>query len=110
MRREQARGHAPSEWSVAAAPVFRQALILALSAATATSVFVADVATGSEISLSFLYLLPVALATWFLGKRAGLLFAGLSATGWVAAYLRTGHLYSAPHVLYWNATVELAMF
>ncbi|HEY2955279.1 MAG TPA: PP2C family protein-serine/threonine phosphatase [Candidatus Eisenbacteria bacterium] len=92
------------------APVLRRALILALSVATGTGVFLADIATGSEISLSFLYLVPVALATWFLGRRAGLLLAGLSAAGWVAAYLETGHLYSAPHILYWNATVELATF
>jgi hypothetical protein len=40
---------------------------------------VIDYVTGAEASIAPLYLLPIALATWFVGLRAGLPLAGLSA-------------------------------
>jgi hypothetical protein len=36
-----------------------------------------DYITGAEASIAPLYLVPVALATWFISLRAGLLLSGL---------------------------------
>jgi serine phosphatase RsbU (regulator of sigma subunit) len=102
----------PSESDPGAASrrVLRHALVLGIAAAGAFGVFLADFATGAEISLSFLYLLPIVVATWFFGRRMGLLFAGLSAAGWLAAYQLNGRFYSQPRILDWNLAVESATF
>lgn len=73
-------------------------------------VFAADVATGSELSVSFFYLLPVALAAWRLGLVAGLAFSAVCAVGWTLAYYVTGAFASHSSVLVWNACVEGAVF
>lgn len=69
-----------------------------------------DVLTGAEISFSIFYLVPVALAVWFSGKRVGLSVALLAAIAWLVADLMSGAVYSHPIIPYWNATVRLGFF
>jgi serine phosphatase RsbU (regulator of sigma subunit) len=76
----------------------------------ATAVFTADLASGTEVSFSFFYLVPIALSTWTLGRRAGVLFAFACAGAWATAYFLAGQFYSNPRIIYWNTAVELAMF
>jgi sigma-B regulation protein RsbU (phosphoserine phosphatase) len=83
---------------------------LPLSLALAGGVFALDYFTGSEISVSFFYLVPVTLATWLVGRRAGTLVSILCAAGWATAYFMDGRFYSQPHIIYWNTAVEVAMF
>jgi len=65
--------------------------------------------TGSEISLSILYLLPIGLTTWFGGLRSGLLVS-FAATGvWLTLDSR-GVSYSRPFIPYWNALVRMGFF
>jgi serine phosphatase RsbU (regulator of sigma subunit) len=103
-------GAAEGAEPVASGARSRTAWLLALGAVVTFAVFVADLLTGAEISFSFIYLFPVAIAAWFVGRWAGLLAALLSAVGWVAAYLLNGRFYSQPSILYWNVAVELATF
>ena len=82
--------------------------MLALTASTV--VFVADKLSGSELSLSLFYLVPVAAASWFVGRWAGLLLASTSTLGWVGAYWLNGRYFSHPAILYWNVVVELGVY
>lgn len=69
-----------------------------------------DVATGSEISFSIFYLLPIAMTAWYCHPTAGLLMALLSGAMWLAADVLSGHAYSHPMIPYWNALVRLGFF
>lgn len=76
----------------------------------AVGVFAIDLLTGSEISVSFFYLFPVALTTWLVGRTAGVVLSLLAASGWAAAYFLTGRFYANPRIIYWNIAVEVATF
>lgn len=69
-----------------------------------------DHLTGFEISFSVFYLFPVSLAAWVLGVRAGLLVSLAAGVLWLLMDISSGHVYSTPHVVYWNAAVRLAFF
>jgi diguanylate cyclase (GGDEF)-like protein len=65
-----------------------------------------DFITG-DYSLIVFYLIPVSLATWFVGKRSGLLFCFLSVVVRIVAdegFNQSGFAYSALH--YWNELIE----
>ncbi len=68
-----------------------------------------DYLTGFEISLSFFYLIPIALVTWIQGEKAGLWLAFFCGAIWAGASLLTGS-YSSYFVLFWNMGVRLAIF
>jgi diguanylate cyclase (GGDEF)-like protein len=69
-----------------------------------------DYLTGYELSFSIFYLLPVSLASWYLGKSAGVLVSVVSAATWLTVDLMSGYRYSDPAVPVWNATVRLGFF
>ena len=69
-----------------------------------------DYITGTEASIAPLYLVPVALATWFVSLRAGLLLSGLSAVVRLQDLWLTTHHYVHPFTPYWNGFVELGFF
>jgi len=69
-----------------------------------------DYITGVEISVSILYLVPVAISTWFLNKISGIITSIVGAIVWFSLdYLASGH-YSLPIVPYWNTIVMLGIF
>jgi hypothetical protein len=63
-----------------------------------------DVVTGPEISFSIFYVLPVSLATWYVGFALGSGVALVSAATWLAADLGAGAIYSSPITPYWNSS------
>ena len=69
-----------------------------------------DYLTGSEFSFSVFYTLPIAIAAWFAGRRAGILTSFTAATCWLAADLLGGHAYVQPTIPFWNAAVRLGFF
>jgi diguanylate cyclase (GGDEF)-like protein len=69
-----------------------------------------DYITGAEASIAPLYLVPVALATWFISLRAGLLLSGLSAVVRLQDLWLSTHHYAHPLTPYWNGVVELGFF
>lgn len=77
---------------------------------TVAALGVVDYLTGSELSFSIFYLLPVSLAAWFVGKRAGVLISALSALAWFIADVTGGRVYSHPAIPEWNALVRLGFF
>lgn len=73
-------------------------------------VFAADLATGPEVAFSLFYLVPIALTTWFAGRRAGLVVSIVGSVMWFAADDIGGIRYSHPSIRYWNAAVRLGFF
>ena len=75
-------------------------------------VFVAaiDTATGSELSISLFYLLPVALVSLRWRGVAGQVAAVIAALAWLAIDLGSGTTYSNPLIPFWNASVRFGFF
>ncbi len=80
-------------------------LVAALMAGVAS----ADYATGYEIRLSILYLVPIAMATWAAGLPVGIAVAVLSSLFWLFSF-RTNHFYLHPGYYFWEAAVLLFGF
>jgi hypothetical protein len=54
---------------------------------------VLDYLTGTEFSFFVFYFIPVGIASWGLGRRAGLLTAGGCAVAWLLVDMASGHAY-----------------
>lgn len=67
-------------------------------------------ASGWEISLFPLYAVPIGLAVWFFGGRAGYAAAVLAAVIWLWADVAAGHVYSRPWIVYVNTASRLMFF
>lgn len=79
----------------------------ALALALTVGVGLADAASG-EYALHPLYLAPVALVAWRLGRGSALLWAGLAAAAWLVTQ-PSSDLNAGP-VVYWNALGQLGVF
>ncbi len=71
---------------------------------------VADYITGNELSFWIFYLLPISLASWFVGKRMGVFISVASFTALLSADLLAGGQYSHPAIPYWNGVMRLGSF
>jgi len=71
---------------------------------------VLDFWTGFEISFSFFYLIPVSLAAWTAGKRAGVLVSIESAAIWLIANQLAGQDFSNLLIPFWNAVMRMGIF
>lgn len=83
---------------------------LALAVALLLWMAVLDMASGSEVSFSIFYLVPVTFAGAFISRGAGFAFALASAVTWGYIEFATGPGYSAAWIPYWNSGVRLAFF
>lgn len=87
----------------------RPARALPVAAALTAGVALLDYATGYEMRLAILYLLPVALATWSSGLAAGAVASAVAVACWGYGFWPS-HIYSAPIYYYWEAAVLVATF
>lgn len=71
---------------------------------------VLDELTGYELSLSLLYLLPVAVAGWYVGRGAGVAIAALAGLAWMVAGWSAGRHYSTIELAAWNTFVRFGFF
>jgi len=69
-----------------------------------------DYATGTEVSVFLVYVLPVALATRWLGPADGVWAALAAGALWVLADVASGHVYSRNWILWVNAANRLLTF
>jgi diguanylate cyclase (GGDEF)-like protein len=70
---------------------------------------VADYLNGPDISLLVFYAVPVLVAAWYAGRRAGFLMCAAGGLSYLAgAYVTTGH-FSHPLIPYWNAAARLGL-
>ena len=66
-------------------------LVFAISLALVLVIGVIDYLAGPDISLLVFFLLPIFVAVWFVGKKAGVTVAVLSGAVWTAIALATSH-------------------
>jgi signal transduction histidine kinase len=71
---------------------------------------VADFVTGTELSISIFYLLPISLAAWFINRRTGILLSILSSLVELATDIIAGYTYLHPIIVYWNSSVHFGFF
>ncbi len=69
-----------------------------------------DFTTGWEISLSVFYLLPIGLASWYLGRWGGSALAAVGAMLSSAGDVVAGISFSHPLIPVWNGLVRFAGF
>ena len=70
-----------------------------------------DYTTGTLISLSAFYLLPVSLAAWFVGTGFALFTAALCVAVWMAGNMVAGDAsFASPFLIAWNGSVQFASF
>ena len=86
--------------------MFRSAVVAALFAVVATL----DVVTSPDVSFLLFYLLPVLLASWFLGQREGVIVSLASVGVWMLDDALTERVYSHFAVPIWNRGAELVFF
>jgi len=65
---------------------------------------------GPEVATSIFYVLPIFMMAWWVGNRAGVTIALLSAATWLLADLLSGHVYTNPIVPYWNFIAKFGLF
>lgn len=85
-------------------------LVLALCGLLILGIGLVDYVTGMEASVTVIYLLPIALGTWALSRRTGLLLAGASALVWLIVERIQAVPYSHPLMQCWNAFTLLIFF
>lgn len=71
---------------------------------------VLDWGTGTEASVFVVYLLPVAVAAWHVGRAAGVGLAALCGVCWLVADLLGGREYSHFLIGWWNAAMRAVAF
>lgn len=71
---------------------------------------VVDYLTGFELYFFAFYLIPVILASWFIGRGFGILVSVLCVAASVAGDLIAGARYSSAFVLVWNALIAVAFY
>ncbi|MGE0352025.1 MAG: GGDEF domain-containing protein [Gemmatimonadales bacterium] len=84
-------------------------LLVALGFGMITGFALVDYFTGTGLSFSVFYLVPIAGLAWYAGRRTGLVAAGFGALAW----LLTAELPRAagsPVVPFWNSSTRLVVF
>ena len=66
--------------------------------------------TGPELALSLFYLFPIALVTWNVGRRAGIIISVTSALSWLMADLMLLNSFSNIIIPFLNETFRLIVF
>ena len=70
-----------------------------------------DYSTGTHISFSAFYLVPVSCAAWFVGGVFGFFIAALCVTVWVLGNIVAGDAnFANPFLITWNGSIQLASF
>ena len=71
-------------------------------------VFFFDIFSGNELSFSILYLIPISICLWYIGKWEAIVLSVVSAVLWFIGENRNN--YSSETIAYWNAFVRLGFF
>ena len=69
-----------------------------------------DYQTGYELAFSIFYLGPIALVSWFIGRKPGVGLSVFGAFLWWGAEVLDERSYSNPSIAYWNTLVRLGFF
>jgi K+-sensing histidine kinase KdpD len=69
-----------------------------------------DYVTGYEFGFFIFYFIPVAIASWYCGRSAGIQIAIGSAICWYLSDRLTFHPYSNAYFIYWEVFMRLTSF
>jgi hypothetical protein len=69
-----------------------------------------DYITGYEFGFFIFYFIPVAISSWYCGRRQGLQVAFGSAIVWYLSDKYTHHPYSHSYLIYWEMFMRLLSF
>ena len=69
-----------------------------------------DYITGYEFGFFIFYFIPVAISSWYCGRRLGLQIAFGSAVIWYLSDKYTHHPYSHSYFIYWEMFMRLLSF
>ena len=69
-----------------------------------------DYITGYEFGFFIFYFIPVAISSWYCGRRLGLQVAFGSAIVWYLSDKYTNHPYSHSYFIYWEMFMRLISF
>ena len=79
-----------------------KAAILAIGLTSAVVVGILDYLTGSHVTLTAIYLLPVYFVAWYAGAPSGLVVAVCCAAVWIMAGQYAGRLFPSTLVMLWQ--------
>jgi len=71
---------------------------------------IADYLTGQDITLSFFYIIPIALVAWSMGRKEGIFLSVTSALTWAVVNEVFGKNAASLFIAYWNAAAHLGFF
>lgn len=84
--------------------------VIVISAVCLIIIGLVDEFIDIELSVSILYLIPIAIASWFTKKWAGIIFAFAGTMVWLVDDLLTSRSIWHPLFSYWNAIIMLGIF
>ena len=96
-------------WMARPATPAAAALSVLACLALVGGIALADYATGYDIRLAILYLVPITIATWRLGRTAGIFLAATASVSWLVTF-GSLHRYEHPFYFYWEGAILAATF
>ncbi len=69
-----------------------------------------DFETGTELSFSIFYLIPIFLFTWMVNGNIGIAIACISSGLWLFIEVISAPQYSSSFIYFWNAIIRLGFF
>lgn len=89
---------------------YSKTFLAVLSLGLVAIIGLVDFFTGFELYFFSIYLVPVTLAAWFIGRGFGFLVSILCVTVSVTGDLMAGARYSSPFVPIWNAVIAIVLY
>jgi diguanylate cyclase (GGDEF)-like protein len=89
---------------------YRKYLLAVFCLLAAVLIGVIRFLSGPEFALSLFYILPIALATWYAGRWAGIVVSLASAISWLIADLNMLPAFSSAFIPFLNETFRLSVF
>src|SRR5688572_1355272 len=71
---------------------------------------IADHLSGSVLSFTLLYAIPIAAAAWFVSARFAFLLSFAAVLVWLAGDVAAGERWTTPLIPVWNGTVRLGSY
>lgn len=87
-----------------------RAFVLTAGALLVLVIALADYLTGPEVRFFIFYWPPIAMVTWFVGKRWGFIFVALAVAGWVSANWGANVEGGRFSLMLWNSGVNAVSF
>lgn len=69
-----------------------------------------DYFTGIELSISFFYLIPIAIMAWVFGKYTGLAYSVFCAMVWLVSNRLSGQQFSSIFIEIWNTLIRFGFY